>query len=160
MICECVASGKMLCQQVCVAQDWRMCRHVGISRSRRTGWIKDFPGFGGAVEEVIGHHVSRRGDRRFGCCGVFLRGFLLGRWAWWIDFPERSPAWRPTPAEGLRGSNTWINCLVRRERNKALAICYCDRKSGFRLKPFTLNWELGSFHHPLFPLSPLFTFSR
>lgn len=59
--------------------------------------------------------------------------------------------------KGWEGVSTWINCLVLRERNDPLTI-YCDLKSGFRLKPFNPKLRTWSFHHQLFPLSPLFNF--
>lgn len=45
--------------------------------------------------------------------------------------------------KGWEGVSTWINCLVLRERNDPLTICYCDGKSGWSL--LTLNWELDHF---------------
>lgn len=121
-----MASVKILCQQIFVAQGWCICCWLfgGVSGGCRAVWIEGFPGFGWALEEVIGCHICQRigagGDGRFGgggrfggfgSCSVLLRGFLFGQgcsgglWGWLLHFPERSPARRPTPAESLRAND-------------------------------------------------------
>lgn len=93
---------KISSEQIFVAQGWWICCRLvgGTGGSCRTGWIEGFPGLGWAPQGVIGHHVGARGGGGFGSCGVFLGGLLEGGRL--LKFPERSPAWRPTPAENLR----------------------------------------------------------